>query len=120
MEYVTLAVVASFYTAGVYLVLDRTFLRAVLGLGLLSNGTNLLLLATTGLEAGAPPILGSHGGHGAAPAAAVVDPLPQALILTAIVIAFGVTALLLTLSYRTYQRAGSDDLGELSGILHDE
>lgn len=116
MEFIVLAVVASLFVSGIYLVLDRTLLRVVLGLGLLSNGTNLFLLASGGLEPGAPPILG-HAGH---VAPAVVDPLPQALILTAIVISFGVTALLLTMAFRTYQRVGSDDLGELDGILNDE
>lgn len=116
MEFVILAVVASLFVSGVYLVLDRTLLRVVLGLGLLSNGTNLFLLASGGLRPGAPPILG-HSDH-ASPA--IVDPLPQALILTAIVISFGVTALLLTIAFRTYQRVGSDDLGELDGIMNDE
>ena len=116
MEFIILAVVASLFVSGIYLVLDRTLLRVVLGLGLLSNGTNLFLLASGGLEAGAAPILG-HAGH---EAPVVVDPLPQALILTAIVISFGVTALLLTMAFRTYQRVGSDDLGELDGILNDE
>ena len=75
----------------------------------------MFLLASSGLGPGLPPILG-HGEHGPP----VVDPLPQALILTAIVISFGVTALLLTMAFRTYQRVGSADLGELDGILNDE
>jgi len=116
MEFVILPVIASLFISGIYLVLDRTLLRVVLGLGLLSNGTNLFLLASGGLEPGLPPILGGHDQA----AVAVVDPLPQALILTAIVISFGVTALLLTVSYRTYERVGSDDLAELDGVLNDE
>jgi multicomponent Na+:H+ antiporter subunit C len=116
VEFVILAVVAALFISGIYLVLDRTLLRVVLGLGLLSNGTNLFLLASGGLEPGLPPILGAQDRVDAA----VADALPQALILTAIVISFGVTALLLTISYRTYQRVGSDDLAELDGILNDE
>jgi multicomponent Na+:H+ antiporter subunit C len=85
----------------------------VIGLGLLSNGTHLMLLSTGGLEAGGAPVLHEAGG-------AVVDPLPQALILTAIVISFGVTALLLTISYGTFASYRSDDLGELHGRLDDE
>jgi multicomponent Na+:H+ antiporter subunit C len=88
-------------------------LRVVIGLGLLSNGTNLFILASGGLGAGGAPII--HSAH-----AQSVDPLPQALILTAIVIGFGVTALLLTLSFRTYQAYRSDDLGDLHGRLDDE
>ena len=105
--------VGTLFTCGIYLVLDRTLLRVVIGLGLLSNGTNLMLLTTGGLEAGSAPVL-----HGAAMAS--VDPLPQALILTAIVISFGVTALLLAISYGTFASYRSDDLRELHGRLDDE
>ena len=105
--------VAVMFASGVYLVLDRTLLRVVIGLGLLSNATNLAILTSGGLEAGQAPILNTTK-------TAYVDPLPQALILTAIVIGFGVTALLLTLSYRTYQSTRSDDLGDLHGRLDDE
>ncbi len=116
MELMTLAVIAAFLSSGIYMLLDRTLLRVVIGAGLLSNGTNLLLLATGGLERGAAPIV-PHGNHGAV---LITDPLPQALILTAIVIGFGVTALLLTLAYRTNQSQGSDDLRLLHGKLPDE
>ncbi len=116
MELLVLAVSAAFLSGGLYLMLDRTLLRVVIGIGLLSNGTNLLLLSTSGLTPGGAPILAAAG-HGET---AIVDPLPQALILTAIVIGFGVTALLLTLAYRTYQSQGSEDLGELHGRLADE
>lgn len=113
MEYLVFPVIFVLITSGLYLVLDRTLLRVVIGLGLLSNGTHLMLLATGGLLPGSAPIIDGTE-------AAVVDPLPQALILTAIVIAFGVTSLLLTLSYRTYQSYRTDDLGELHGRLDDE
>lgn len=113
MELLLLPLIAVIMASGVYLVLDRTLLRVVIGLGLISNATNLALMVTSGLEAGAAPIVSD------APKL-LVDPLPQALILTAIVIGFGVTALLLALSYRTYQVAASDDLGELHGRLDDE
>ncbi len=113
MHFAVLTVVAVFITCGVYLLLDRTLLRVVIGLGLLSNGVNLALLASGGLDAGAAPILGQGS-------AAIVDPLPQALILTAIVIGFGVTALLLTLAFASYQSQLSDDLEDLHGRLDDE
>ena len=114
MELLVLPLVAVLLSAGIYLVTDRTLLRVVIGLGLISNGTNLGILSMSGLTDGAAPIL--HGAHHGP----VVDPLPQALILTAIVIAFGVTALLLTLAYKTYQAYSGDDLGELHGRLYDE
>jgi len=113
VEALVLLVIATLLTAGLYLTLDRTLLRVVVGLGLVSNGVNLLLLSTGGLQQGAAPIISAAD-------QTVVDPLPQALILTAIVIAFGVTALLLTLSYRTYQSQRTDDLADLHGRLDDE
>ncbi len=113
MESLVLLTIAVLISCGIYLVLDRTLLRVVIGLGLLSNGVNLMLLATGGLSEGRAPILGHEP-------VATVDPLPQALILTAIVIGFGVTALLLTLAFRTYQAFNTDDLTQLHGILDDE
>ena len=113
MEVPVLTLVAVLFTCGIYLVLDRTILRVVIGLGLISNGTNLALLSTSGLEAGSPPILEGSP-------LPVVDPLPQALVLTAIVISLGVTALALTIASATNETRGTTDLGELHGRLHDE
>ncbi|MFQ5477478.1 MAG: sodium:proton antiporter [Candidatus Binatia bacterium] len=113
MQIPILLVVAVFMSCGLYLLLDRTLLRVVLGLGLLSNGINLMLLAAGGLESGSAPIM-TEG------AAVTVDPLPQALILTAIVIGFGVTALLLSLAYKTYLFHHTDDLGDLHGVVDGE
>lgn len=79
--------------AGVYLVLQRTLTRVVLGFALLSHGANLVLLASGG-RAGAPPLLDGRTG--------IADPLVQAMILTAIVITFGITAFLLALAYRSW------------------
>lgn len=83
---------------GVFLLLDRTLLRVILGLMLLSNGINLLLLAAGG-PPGNPPILG----RGTNSEAGDFDVLSQAMILTAIVITAGVVAFLLALMYRAYQ-----------------
>jgi len=114
VELLVLALVAVILACGTYLVLERTLLKVIIGLGLLSNGTNLLLLSSGGLESGRAPILSGHT------AERVVDPLPQALILTAIVISFGVTALLLALAVRTYKTSVTDDLGELHGRIDRE
>lgn len=89
-------VIGVLYAAGVYLLLDRSLTRVVLGFVLLGNATNVLLLSTSG-PSGAPPIVGE-----AAPEE-MSDPLPQALILTAIVITFGVTAFLLAIVYRSWR-----------------
>jgi multicomponent Na+:H+ antiporter subunit C len=96
--------VAVLYGAGTYLLLQRTLTRVVIGLGLMSHGANLLLLAAGG-PAGAVPFVGS--GEGAA-GAGTADPLPQAMVLTAIVITFGVTAFLLALAFRSWLLTGED------------
>jgi multicomponent Na+:H+ antiporter subunit C len=95
------------FATGTYLVLRRTLLKVVLGFSLISHGTNLLLLTTGKLKRGEAPIL-REGYPGL-----YADPLPQALILTAIVISFAVTAFMLALVYRTYQALGTDDLDHM-------
>lgn len=103
-------VVAVLFGTAVYLLLQRNVVRLVLGLALLAHAVNLLIFAMskTGLRAGAPPIIGQ------AEPEAMIDPLPQALILTAIVISFGITAFLLALAVRSGQAANSDDMDLLS------
>ena len=93
--------------AGVYMLLSRTLIRVILGLSFVAYGANLsILVAGAGVVQDAPPLLSLAGPYN--------DPLPQALILTAIVIGFGTTALLLVLSVRAYQSAGTDDVHELT------
>jgi multicomponent Na+:H+ antiporter subunit C len=88
--------IGGLYAAGVYLLLDRSLTRVLLGFLLLGNATNLLLLSTAGV-AGLPPIVGDTD------PADMSDPLPQALVLTAIVITFGVSAFLLAMIYRSWR-----------------
>jgi multicomponent Na+:H+ antiporter subunit C len=88
------------FAAGTYLIMQRLLTRIIVGLGLLSHGANLLLLGSGG-EPGAAPIL--DGGD-----QVISDPLPQALVLTALVITFGVTAFLLALAYRSQVLTRSD------------
>ena len=89
-------IIGVLYAAGVYLLLDRSLTRVLLGFLLLGNATNLLLLSTGG-AAGLAPILGY------ADPADMSDPLPQALILTAIVITFGVAAFVLAMIHRSWR-----------------
>jgi multicomponent Na+:H+ antiporter subunit C len=89
-------VVGGLYAAGVYLLLDRSLTRVLLGFLLLGNATNVLLLSAGG-AAGPAPILGL------ADPGEMSDPLPQALILTAIVITFGVTAFVLAMIHRSWR-----------------
>jgi len=100
---VVLAVtVGVLFSLGTYLVLQRNLTRIIIGLALLSHGGNLLLLAVGG-KAGDPPVVGGDP-------ADFSDPLPQAMVLTAIVISFGVTVFLLALAYRSWTLNRSDDV----------
>ena len=97
------------YTVGTYLLLQRTLTRIVIGLGLLGHGANLLLLQAGG-PAGDVPFSGKSGGGTAGVVGGTADPLPQAMVLTAIVIAFGVSAFLLALAYRSWALTGEDQV----------
>ena len=88
-------VIGVLYAAGVYLLLDRSLTRVLLGFLLLGNATNLLVLSTSG-PAGDPPFVG------ATDADDMSDPLPQALVLTAIVITFGISAFVLAVIHRSW------------------
>lgn len=102
--------IAVLFAAGTYLILRPNLLRVVMGFGLYSNATNLLLITVGGYtrDSGAPFV-------GADPktAAGLMDPLPPDIILTAIVISFAVSALMLTICYRVYQDHGTDNPQEL-------
>lgn len=99
-----LIVMGVLYAVGIYLLLERSLTRVLMGLMLLANGTNILLL-TTGGYAGLAPLFGKS-----VPAESYNDPLPQALILTSIVISFAVTAFMLGIIYRTWVLARQDDV----------
>jgi multicomponent Na+:H+ antiporter subunit C len=114
------AAAAALFGIGTYLLLQRKLSRIIIGLGLLTHGANVLLI--TAGRRGRPPILG--GGQ----SGPLADPLPQALALTAIVITFGVTILLLALAYRswilTQDDEVQDDVGDRavgrSDVVEDE
>jgi len=97
-------IAATLFGFGVYLLLQRTLTRVVIGLALLAHAANLLLLVAGG-DPGDVPIIGELVDPGSA-----ADPLPQALALTAIVIAFAVTAFLLALAYRSWVLTGDDQV----------
>ncbi|MGR7025036.1 Na(+)/H(+) antiporter subunit C [Geodermatophilus sp. URMC 62] len=96
--------IGGLYAAGVYLLLDRSLTRVLLGFVLLGNATNLLVLSSGG-PAGLAPILGYSDAEG------FNDPLPQALILTAIVITFGVSAFVLAIIHRSWRLARNEAVG---------
>jgi len=99
---VLVAVMAVLYACGVYFLLERSMTKVLLGFLLLGNATNLLLLIMAG-PAGLAPIV-TDG----VDADQMTDPLPQALILTAIVITFGISAFLMALIYRSWRLAKLD------------
>jgi multicomponent Na+:H+ antiporter subunit C len=92
------------------MILRRSIVKLVIGLLLMSNAANLVIFSAAGMTEGAPPLLGPDGMPIVSPSA---DPLPQALILTAIVIAFGVLAFAVVLIHRAYELVGVDDLDEM-------
>ena len=98
------------YAAGIYMLLRRSLFKLILGLVLISHGANLLIFTAPGVTRARPPIV-LIGQQTLSSSAA--DPLPQALILTAIVIGFGVLAFALALFHRTNQSIGSDDSDDL-------
>jgi len=91
--------------AGVYLLLERSLTRILVGVLLASNGVNVMFLVASGAAGGAPII-------GVTEPAEMSDPLPQAMVLTAIVITLGVTAYLLALAYRSFQINGHDEVAD--------
>lgn len=112
MENVLAIVVGGLYAFGIYMMLRRSLVKLLIGLGLISHATNLLIFTAAQLTRGAPPVIPHESSALQTPYA---DPLPQALILTAIVISFGVIAFALALAYRTYKEVGSDDLDKMKG-----
>lgn len=108
MEFLMAVVIGILFMAAVYLILSRSLLRIILGTGLLSHGAHLLILTMGGLGGTSPPVLAEG-------VTDYADPLPQALILTAIVISFGVTAFILVLFYRTYAEHKTDNMNLMRG-----
>ncbi|WNS74781.1 Na(+)/H(+) antiporter subunit C [Bacillus sp. DTU_2020_1000418_1_SI_GHA_SEK_038] len=108
MEIVMSIVIGVLFMSATYLMLSKSLLRIIVGTGLLSHGAHLLILTMGGLKRGTVPLLGEE-------ASSYTDPIPQALILTAIVISFGVTAFFLVLAYRAYKELGTDNMERLRG-----
>lgn len=114
------AAAAVLFSVGTYLILQRKLSRIIIGLGLLTHGANVLLI--TAGRRGDPPIVGTGD------TARFADPLPQALALTAIVITFGVTTLLLALAYRSWLLTRDDEVQDdvadravaRTDVVHDE
>lgn len=104
-SFALLVIMVVLYSAGIYLMLDRSLTRVLLGFLMVGNATNLLIFLTSGTFGKAPIV-------GEALPSEMSDPLPQAFILTSIVITFGVSAFVLALIYRSWRlaRDGEDEV----------
>lgn len=112
------AAAAALFGCGTYLLLQRQLTRIVIGLAMLAHGANLLIVMSRGGPAN-PTFVG-----GGADESSMLDPLPQAFVLTAIVIAFGTTSLLLALAYRSWMITHDDEVEDdiedrLVGLRHE-
>ena len=110
MELLLAVASAVLYATGVYLMMRRRLAQLIIGLGLLSNGTNLLIFTAGGLTRGRPPVV-PDGAH--ALVEPYADPVPQALVLTAIVIGVGLLAFSLVLAHRVHATVGTDDVDDV-------
>ena len=104
MEFLLALLVGLLYAAGIYLLLRRSIIKLILGFVLIGNAVNLLIFTVGKVMKGFPPIITNNT------ETIYSDPIPQALILTAIVISFGVQAFAIILVKRAYKTVGTDDL----------
>jgi multicomponent Na+:H+ antiporter subunit C len=99
------------YSTGIYMMFRRSSIKLVIGLGLIGHAANLLIFTSAGLVRGNPPFIGADAKSlPGDPAVTFTDPLPPALILTAIVIGFALSVYTIVLIKRAYQELGTDDL----------
>ena len=103
-------VVGGLYAAGLYLLLQRSIVRLIFGLVLLGHAANLLIFTTGGLVRAKPPLVPIAANI---PVAGHADPVPQALVLTAIVIGFAVLAFAAVLVKQVYETLGTDDSDQM-------
>jgi multicomponent Na+:H+ antiporter subunit C len=102
---VPLVLIGGLTSTGVYLLLERNLTRMLLGLLLIGNAVNLLIL-TVGGPSGNPPVRGRTSDG----ATATADPLAQGMVLTAIVISMGIAAFVLALTYRSYRLSRAEEI----------
>ena len=109
MEIILAILVGVLYSTGVYMLLRRSMLKFIIGIIFLSNATNLLVFLSAGLVGGSPVFLSGKEDS----IKGFADPLPQALVLTAVVIGLGIVVYLLAIKYRLFNETGSDDLDQI-------
>lgn len=124
MSFLLACVIGLLFATGTYMLLRRSFVKLIIGLGLIGHGANLLIITAAGIMRevptegggtaevrGTPPLIPE--GEELLPASSA-DPLPPALVLTAIVISFAIVSYTIVLVKRTYQELGTDDLNQMT------
>ena len=117
MEPAIVVVAAFIYGASAYLMLSRSVIRIVLGVAILSNAVHLTIFSAGRITREVPPLVPPPLD---VPEGVFANPLPQALILTAIVISFSLLAFVLVLTYRAYQSLGTDNTDTMRVAAPDE
>ncbi|MEP3045827.1 MAG: Na+/H+ antiporter subunit C [Roseibium sp.] len=110
METGVVILIGLFFSVAVYLMLSKQLVRMLLGIAILGNAVNLLIFTNGRLMREVPPLIPSDL---YTPLVKIANPLPQALVLTAIVISFSFFAFLLVLAFRAYQELGADDVNQM-------
>lgn len=111
MESLLAILIGGLFAGAIYMILRRSIIKLIIGLSLLAHAANLLIFTIAGVVRGKAPLIEESEKH---ITGTVADPLPQALILTAIVIGFGVTAFTIVLIRQVYQVIGKSDANELT------
>ena len=111
MEILLAIMTGILYAAGIYLILRRSLVKLIIGIVLLGNGVNLLIFLMGGLVKGRPPIIPEDAKH---LEGLFADPVPQALILTAIVISVGLQSFAIVLIKRAYKVVKTDDIDAMN------
>ncbi len=106
METILPILAGAIFATGIYLLLRRSLILTIIGIILISNSVNLALFSLGRVTTDNPPLIAAGS---VVPEAPFANPLPQALILTAIVIGFGLLAFALALAYRSYRELGTVD-----------
>jgi len=116
MELLLVVIIGLLYAAGIYMMLRRSLLKLIIGLIILGNGANMLIFLLGRIVKGKPPIIDESE---KILAGIYADPVPQALILTAIVISFGLQSFAIILIKRAYKVVKTDDLDEMNATDED-
>lgn len=104
-------IVGVLYAAGIYLMVHRNYIKILIGMAILGHAVNLFLFSISRLTRGATALIPEDETR---LEGVFADPIPQALILTAIVIGFGIQAFAIVLFRRAYQATGADDINDLN------